>query len=82
MLLEQILEEHLYGMAEDDRIRDFHHGGFQMNREEDALPSGFVHFLFKKCGEGSNTHDRRIDNFTSQHGQLFFEHGDFSVLAG
>ena len=36
-----------YAMSEDDGVRDFHHGGFQVQREQNAVGSG-IDFLLQE----------------------------------
>ena len=47
-------------MAEQNGVRYLHHGGFQVDRKQDAFLSGHGYLFFKKSEQGRFLHDGGI----------------------
>ena len=80
MLLEHVLVIDRHGMTEDLGIRDLHHGGFHMNREQDALLLGVFDLLLQELAQGPLAHERGIDDFIGLQRHFRLEHGRLAVL--
>ena len=79
VLGDEVLEEDPHGVAEDDRVGDLHHGGLQVEREEDAVLFGFGDLLFQEGEEGLLVHDGGVEDFAGLEGSLFLENFDSAI---
>ena len=52
-------------MAEHDRVRDFHHGRFQVQRPKHTFGLGILDLLGVKLAQSRAAHIGAIDHFTS-----------------
>ena len=56
-------------MTEDDGVRNLHHGGFQVGREQDALVLGPGYLRCQELIKGASAHERAVNNFVGQDGE-------------
>ena len=68
-------------MTEDLGIRDLHHGGFQVDREQDPLLFGIFDLFLDELPQSPLAHERRIDDFPCLQRHFRLEHGRLAVLA-
>ena len=74
MLVEQFGEIDPHRVAEDDRVRDFHHGGLQVQREQHAFrPRGGDGFG-EKLPQRLATHETGVDDFAGRHRDSFLQY--------
>ena len=79
MLLEQVFEVGAHDVPEDDRVRDAHHRGLQLHREEHALALGVLELLGQESLESGASHDRGIDDLARPQRSPRLEHRDLAV---
>ena len=69
-------EEYFDGVSEDNRVGHFHHGGFHVQREQDAFCFCVFYLLGKEGEQGFFAHHGCVDDFAGFQGdglaQLFF----------
>ncbi len=63
VLFEHVLVIDGHGMAENLRIRDLHHGGLHVEREENALLLGVLDLFLDELTQGRDAHEGRIEDF-------------------
>ena len=73
-------QEHLDCMAEDDRVRDLHHRGLQVDREQHTLGLGGVDLLGQKRLQRLGRHEGAIHHGASGVFDAVFQHGDRAIL--
>ena len=64
MLLEHVGIIHADGMTEDDRVRDLHHRGLHVQREQQTPVPGVVNLAGQELAECRPAHHRRVDHLT------------------
>ena len=75
MLLKNILKIDFYNVPKKDRIGNFHHGGFKVQRQQQIIMfHGVLHLCFSIVTEGFFAHDCSIDNFAGFQGQFLHEY--------
>ena len=79
LLGEQLGEERLHRVTEDDRVRDLHHRGLQVQREEHSLVLGPRDLLAQERLQGSGVHEGGVDDLTGLDGHRLLEHLGVSV---
>ena len=70
---EEVLEEDLDGVAENDRVGDLHHGGFQVDGEQDVVLFRLGDLLSEELDEGGLVEDGGVDDFAGKERGLFLE---------
>ena len=81
VLGEHVLVEDGNRMAEHDGIGDLHHGGLEVQRQQQAFLPGRLDLGSVEGPQGFDIHHRGIDDFTVQQGGLLLEDHDGAVLA-
>ncbi len=61
-------EKNPHRVAKDDRIRNLHHRGLQMQRKQQPAVSGILDLGLQKFDQAGFVHYGGINNFASQHG--------------
>ncbi len=74
-VLVELFDDH----AEHDRVGDLHHGGLQVQREQDALGLGIGDLRLHERGQRVAAHHRGIDDLTGLDGGLFLQHDGGAV---
>ena len=59
-------------MPEEDRIGDLHHGGLQVEGEQNPLLLGLLGGLGVELPQGGNIHDRAVENLAGLKLQSIF----------
>ena len=77
--LHDVLEERADHVAEDDGVRDLHHGGLEVGGEQDALLLGAGHLGLQELVQGGGTHERGVHHLAGEHGHRLLEHGGLPV---
>ena len=62
-------------MAKQDRVRNLHHCGFKVQREQGAVRFCFFDLLCQKALERCCTHECCVYNGASRVGQIVFQNG-------
>ena len=68
-------------LAEHDRVGDFHHGGFQVRRQQHALGLGIFDLGSDEGAQCLGAHDGAVDDFAGLDRGFFFQDGGGAVLA-
>jgi hypothetical protein len=55
-------------VPEDDGIRDLHHRGLEVNREQNIFSFGSCDLRGQELTQCRDAHDRSIDDLAGQHG--------------
>ena len=79
MFLEDGRIKDAYAMAEDDGIAHLHHGGFHVQRKEDALLTGLGHFARHELAQRMGAHHAGINHLALEQRQVVLEHRRFTV---
>ena len=77
---DEVLEEHLHGVAEDDRVGNFHHRRLHVQREQHAIGFGGGDLCVEETGERLLADESRVDDFTGLERSGFLERACASVL--
>ncbi len=80
VLREYILEEHAHECTEQHRVRDLHHGGLQVHREQQALRLGFGHRIGDELFERRHAHHGGVNDFALQERLCGTEFRDFACF--
>ena len=80
VLREYILEEHAHERTEQHRVRDLHHGGLQVYREQQTLRLRFGHRIGDELFERSHAHHGGVDDFALQERLCGTEFRDFACF--
>ena len=67
-------------MTKHDRVGNFHHGGFNMQRKHHAGVFTVFNSRFEECTQRFFTHVHAVDHFAVQQRQFGFQHGLFAFL--
>ena len=67
-------------MTKNDGVRDLHHGGLQMQRENQTSVPCIVHLFFKERIESFFAHEHAVNDLASQQGKLGFQDQGFTAL--
>ena len=67
-------------MTKQNWVRDLHHGGFNVEREENILFLSGLNLCCVEVSQGADAHERPVDYFSRQHGNVFFEHLGGAIL--
>ncbi len=78
--LEQFGEVGLHHVAEDDGVRDLHHGGLQVRGEEDAVFLGAGNLGCQERIQGGGAHHGAVDDLAGQHGERLLQDLDRAVF--
>ncbi len=62
VLGEDVLEEDPHAVTEHDGVGDLHHGGLQVEGEQDALVLGVLHLLPKELHQGPLAHEGAVQH--------------------
>ena len=81
VLLEDGLVEDGHRMAEHDGIRDLHHGGLEVQGQQQAVLLGGLDLLGVEGAQGLDAHHGGIDDLAIRQGGLLLEDLDAAVLA-
>ena len=81
MLVQGLLVEDGDRVAEEDRVRDLHHRGLQVQGQEQALGLGVLDLLLVELAQGLLAHESPGEDFAWQRVQLVFQDFDRPVLA-
>ena len=71
-----VLVKHGDAMAEHDRIGDLHHGGLEVQRQQDAVALRGLDLLGVERAQRGDVHHGRVDHLARQQRQLLLPHGD------
>ena len=63
------------GVAEEDRVRDLHHRGLEVQREEQALGAGGLDLLGVEGAQRGGRHEGRVDDLPLRHRHGVLEDG-------
>ena len=74
MFGEYWLEIRAYGMTKDDRVRDLHHGGLQMQREQQPRGASLCNLRFKKRDQLVLTEERSVNDVARVEFDALLEH--------
>ena len=80
VLLERFLVEHAHGVAEHDRVRHFHHGRLDVQREHDAGFFRVFDLLFVELEQRLAAHEHRVDDLAVQQRYLGLQHGRGAIV--
>ena len=69
------------GMTKHDGVGYFHHGCFEVQRQQDARFFGSVDFTGKEITQSLTAHDGCIDYFACQQGSAGFQDTRFAIVA-
>ncbi len=75
VFIDEGFDEGFDGVAEDDGVADLHHGGFQVEGEEDIGGFGFVDLCFEEGGEFGGAEVGGVEDFALEEGEGVFEQG-------
>src|SRR3954451_13792144 len=78
--LEDLGQERAYGVAEEDGVGDLHHGGLEMEGEENTLVLGATYLSGIEVFERADAHSRGVDHLTGQHRHALPQDGRVTVL--
>ena len=81
MLGKDILVIDRHSMTEDLRVRDLHHGGFHVKREQYALFGRVLNLLFEECAQRLDAHEGGIHHFARLQGHFRLQDGRLAILA-
>ena len=73
VLGEQVFEEDAHEVAEDDRVGDLHHGGLEVDGEEDAVGLGLGELRLDESEEGFLAQDGGVEDLAGLEGSLVLE---------
>ena len=79
MLVEYVLEVRFDRVAKNDGVGNLHHGGFHVQRKQNALSFRIGDLFGKKFVQFAAVHRGCVNDFASKHGDGFFEHGGRSI---
>mmetsp|Transcript_8137 Transcript_8137/g.19408 ORF Transcript_8137/g.19408 Transcript_8137/m.19408 type:complete len:221 (+) Transcript_8137:1245-1907(+) len=79
MLLKNPAEKDFHCVTKNDRIRDFHHRSFKMQRQEHLLRLGVRHLVLKVLLQRFDAHEGRIQHLAGYKRQLWLQHRHFSI---
>ena len=82
MLGPELLEEDLDRMAEDDGVRDLHHRGLHVEREENALLLRIGDLRIEEGDEGRLAHEGAVEDLAGLQREPILEHLHAAVCAG
>ena len=68
VLLEERREERLHRVPEQDRVRDLHHRGLEVEREQHVVGLGAGDLLGEEPAQRGDVHERPVDDLTREHG--------------
>eukprot|EP00038_Savillea_parva_P008522 m.177508 g.177508 ORF g.177508 m.177508 type:complete len:566 (+) comp14363_c0_seq1:88-1785(+) len=68
-----VLEVRAYGSAENDGVRDLHHGCLHVERQQQIVLLGILQLLFQKAIQRRQVHHHGVNHLTRQHGE-FLQH--------
>ncbi len=77
---ESLREEGAHHMAEDDRVRDLHHRGLEVHREQDAVGLGPSDLGGQERAQRRDTHHRRIHYLARQNRNRLPKNGGLAVI--
>ncbi len=80
MLGKSIFVVHTHRMTKNDGVRDLHHGGFEVKRENETSFFGIVHLLFKELTERFFAHVHAVNDLSSQQRQLGLQDHGLAAL--
>ena len=75
-----VADDRAHGVPEDDRVRDLHHRGLEVDGEQHALLLGLGHLGGEERVERGLAHDRGVEHLALEHRRRLLEHGDRAVL--
>ena len=73
VLFKGFFVENFDSVSKHDGVRDFHHGGFDVQREHHARFAGVFHLLFVKLAQGFLAHVHAVDDLGSLQRDLGFQ---------
>ena len=79
VLLVHVREEGAHSVAEDDGVRDLHHGGFQVHGEQHILHLGAGDLRAQEGIQSLGGKNRGIHDLIFQHWQGILQHGGVAV---
>ena len=79
MFFDQLLEVCTHALAEDDRVRDLHHGGLHVQGKEESLLPCVGDLMIEKRGESLQAHDAGIKNLPGKKRRCGFENASATV---
>mmetsp|Transcript_38759 Transcript_38759/g.93012 ORF Transcript_38759/g.93012 Transcript_38759/m.93012 type:complete len:322 (-) Transcript_38759:227-1192(-) len=77
---EDVLVVHLHAMPKHNRVGDLHHGGLQVQREEDVLRLCVLNLLLEEFAERVAVHEAGIEHLPFLQGQLVLQNCDGAVV--
>ena len=80
VLLEGFLVIDLHAVAEHDRVRDLHHRGLDVQREQDAGFLAVVQLLFVEVAQRLLAHEHRVDDLAVLERHFFLQHNGLAGL--
>ena len=81
VLVEHVLEENRYAVSEDDGVGDAHHGGLEVEAEENVIGFGLIHFLSEEAAQSVGVHNGAVEDFAGLDGDAGLEIGNAAVAA-
>ena len=73
VLFKGFFVENFDSVSKHDGVRDFHHGGFDVQREHHARFAGVFHLLFVKLAQGLFAHVHAVDDLARLQRDLGFQ---------
>ena len=70
----------LDAVTKHDRVRDLHHGGLHVQREQNTGFTAVFHFLFVELAQCLLTHEHRVDDFAGFEGHFLFQNRSFAAF--
>ncbi len=67
-------------MAEDDRVRDLHHGRLDVQREQHAGLAAILQLAFVELAQRLLAHEHAVDDFAGQQAELGLEHDGLAAF--
>ena len=79
---DDVFEEGANGVTEDDRVADLHHGGLQVQGEEQSVRLGLGDLIFEKGDEGAPAHGGGVHDLARLEGEFRQQREGAAVLGG
>ena len=80
VLVEQVLVENLHRVTEHDRVGDFHHGGFHVQREHNAGVLAISNGVLEELHQCLLAHEHAVQHFAFLQGQVGFQNGLLALI--
>mmetsp|Transcript_32520 Transcript_32520/g.76587 ORF Transcript_32520/g.76587 Transcript_32520/m.76587 type:complete len:253 (-) Transcript_32520:152-910(-) len=82
VLGKDILEKDLDAVTKHDRVRDLHHGGLEVDTEENVRVLSVLNFVFQEVRQRRGAHARSINDLACLEGNVLLEDSRSSPVLG